>query len=78
MFSVFMWRWELVPHKPGGSVMVTPKISPLWWGSQLLAILLAGKSVQPQAGVKFRWEGIFTFSGHFFGRNQSINILKFN
>ena len=27
------------------------------------AILLAGKSVQPQAGVKFRWEGIFTFAG---------------
>ena len=34
MFSMFMWRWEPVPHKPGGSVMVTPNVSPLWWGNQ--------------------------------------------
>ena len=25
MLSVVMWRWELVPHKPGSSVMVAPK-----------------------------------------------------
>ena len=30
MLSVVMWRQEPVPHKPGGSVMVTPKcITPM-------------------------------------------------
>ena len=41
------------------------------------AILLAGKSVQLQAGVKLGGKG-FSLSQHFFGRKQSINILKFN
>ena len=25
MFSVFMWRQELVPHKTGGSVIIAPE-----------------------------------------------------
>ena len=30
MLSVVMWRQELVPHMPGGSVMVAPKhITPM-------------------------------------------------
>ena len=30
MFNVVMWRWEPVPHKPGGSVMVAPNcITPM-------------------------------------------------
>ena len=41
-------------------------------------ILLAGKSVQPQAGVKLGGKGFSLSRGIFFGRNQSINILKFN